>query len=234
MCRRISGGSWRSWRSRPGADPRLRSGGELLAAVVPALHVLRPFVVLPPSHLALGLKQGPAERPPRWLKQHHARFSGRAVALVHVAAQAGGGHVVPAVAAAAAAGHHMIDGEAFAFAAAVLAAVAVALEQVAAGERQRPEGHPHELAQSDHRGPMQAGAQLQIRRVLEPFRLPFQHHHSGAPPARDVERLVGGVENQHVAHGRGTLAALELLAMLRAFIWNAMHPRLRFLRRHAG
>jgi len=153
------------------------------------------------GHLPLGLKQRAAEGAPRQRAQGHPRFSGRAIALVHVATQAGRGDVVPAVAAAAAAGHHVIDREAFALAAAVLAAVPIAMEHVAAGEGQGPERYPHKLPQADHGGQGQAGAQLAAGQMLQLLGLALEHHHAGPPPAGDVQRLVGRIQNQNRAHG---------------------------------
>ena len=84
-------------------------------------------------------------------------------ALVDVAAETGRGDVVPAVAAAAAARQDVIDREPLAAAAAVLAALAVAVEDVPAGQGQGPEGDAHELPQADHRRQPQPRPELTPR-----------------------------------------------------------------------
>ncbi len=153
------------------------------------------------GHLALGFKQRAAEGPPGRGAQGHPRLPGRAVALMDVAAQAGRGDVVPTVAAAAAAGDHMIDGEPLTLTAAVLAAVPIAMEHVAAGQGQGPERDPHELPQADHRWQGQTRSELTSRVMFQPLGFSLEDHHTGPPPAGDVQRLVGGVENQNRAHG---------------------------------
>ena len=42
--------------------------------------------------------------------------------------------------------------------------------------------------------------QAMVGVVLQPFSLAFQHHHGGAAPGGDVERLVGRIENENLAH----------------------------------
>ena len=74
------------------------------------------------------------------------------------------------------------------------------MEDVAAGEGQGPEGHPHELAQANDRWQQHIGPQLAPAVVLKPFRFSLQHHHRGAPPGGDIERLIGGIENEYSAH----------------------------------
>ena len=96
----------------------------------------------------------------------------------------------------------MVNRELTASVAAVLAAMAIPLEQIATGEGELPVGHPHELTQTNHRGqeiilPKHVGWVM-----FETFRLPLQQHHHGAPPGGDIQRLVGGIQNENVAHAR--------------------------------
>ena len=163
-------------------------------------HVLGPLLVLTGADATAGLEAQASQRRAGLAGQGHVRLPGRAVALAHIAGETGGGHVLPGVGAAAAAGHHVIDGELFAAEAAVLTDVAVALEDVATGEGQGLVGNPDVLTQSDDRGQEMVRTDRAAGIVFESFGFPLEQHHHGPAPGGDVQRFVGRIQNENVAH----------------------------------
>ena len=59
--------------------------------------------------LAPGLKTEAAGRSPRDMAQRHGGFLRSSIALAHIAAEAGRGHVLPGVTTSPTAGDHMVD-----------------------------------------------------------------------------------------------------------------------------
>lgn len=151
-------------------------------------------------NLTRGLKAEAAQRSARHPHQRHIGFLGGAVALAHIAAQTSRGDVFPGIPAPPATGHHMIDRQRLITAAAVLTAVVVAVKQVAPRQRKLTKGHPHVLTQTDDGREMGATPNLTGGILLETLGLAFEHHHHGATPGGDVQRLVGRVENENLAH----------------------------------
>ena len=96
--------------------------------------------------VAAGLKAEAAGGAAGLAGQGHGGLPGGAVALAHIAGQAGGGHVLPDIGAAPTAGDDVVDGERLTAVAAILTAVAIAVEDIAPGEGHLAVGHPHELA----------------------------------------------------------------------------------------
>lgn len=87
--------------------------------------------MLTSGDLATGFKAEAAQGPMGWPQQGHGRLPRRAVALADIAGQTGCGDVFPGIEATAAAGHHMVDRELLSAGTAVLAAMAIAVKQVA-------------------------------------------------------------------------------------------------------
>jgi hypothetical protein len=150
--------------------------------------------------LAVGLKAKAAGRPARLADQGHGSLPRSAIGLADVAGQTSRGHILPAVAATPAAGNHMIDREGGAGTAAVLAGVIVAVKDIAPGQRYLPIGNPHELMQANHGGLEQIGTDRAGGIMLQPLGLSLEQHHHGPAPGRDVQRLVGRIENKNVTH----------------------------------
>ena len=65
--------------------------------------------------------------------QGHGSLLRRAIAFAHIAAEAGGRHVLPGVGATPAAGHYMINRKGLIASPAVLTGVVIALQQVSPG-----------------------------------------------------------------------------------------------------
>jgi len=135
-----------------------------------------------------------------WANQGHAGFPGCAVALTNIARQARGRDIVPTVDAASAAGLNMVNRELVAVVSAVLARVAIALENIAPGQRQLSVRNTNELPQSDHGGSHLIGPQQRCWVVFEALGLALQQHDHRSPPSGDVQRLVGGIQNENMAH----------------------------------
>ena len=131
----------------------------------------------------------------------HAGFVGRAAAFASVAGGAGGDEVFPGVAAAAGAGDDMVEGEIGSGRAAVLAGVAVACEDFAAGEAHDGARSADEVDHADDAGDgilggdgaEQGGGAIE---VVDHFGLAALDEHEGAAHVADVQRLVVLVEYQ--------------------------------------
>ena len=76
----------------------------------------------------------------------------------------------------------------------------VAVKHVPTRQRQLSERHSHVLTESDHGGQMGALTDLAGDILLEALCLAFEHHHHGPTPGCDVQRLVGRVQNENLAH----------------------------------
>ena len=99
--------------------------------------------------LAPGLKTEAASRSPRDMAQRHGGFLRSSIALAHIAAEAGRGHVLPGVTTSPTAGHHMVDGQLIVTTAAVLASVVVTLEEIATREGQLTKWNADVLPQAN-------------------------------------------------------------------------------------
>ena len=84
--------------------------------------------------------------------------------------------------------------------AAVLTGVIVSLKHVATGQWDLPEWNTNKLPQPDHRWDMNISAYEPMRIMFEALSLALEHHHHGAAPGGDVQRLVGRIENENLAH----------------------------------
>jgi hypothetical protein len=132
--------------------------------------------------------------------QSHAGFPGCAVTLTNIARKASGSHIVPAVNATTAAGQNMVNREFISIVSAVLTRMSISLENIAPGKRQLAIRNSDELSQSDHSGTHLIWPQQGSWVVFKPLSLAFQQHHHRSPPSGDVERLVGGIQNENMAH----------------------------------
>ena len=94
----------------------------------------------------------------------------------------------------------MVDRQLLTAATAVLATVIVPMKHVASGERQLAERHAHVLAQPNHCGEVGATTDFPAGILLKTFSLALEHHHHGTTPSCDVQRLVGRIENENLAH----------------------------------
>jgi acyl-coenzyme A thioesterase PaaI-like protein len=94
----------------------------------------------------------------------------------------------------------MVDGQLIVTTAAVLAGVVVPLEEVATRQGQLTKGNANVLAQADHRWQVGALTQLPTGVVFQTLGLALQHHHHSPSPGGDIERLVGRIENENLAH----------------------------------
>ena len=134
--------------------------------------------------------------------QAHARFGGGAAGFAVVAGAAGGDEVFPGVAAAARAGDDVVEGEVGFAQAAVLAGVAVAGEDFAAGEAHHGPGAADEVDHADHAGDGEVGGHAAqegggaVERV-DDFGFAACDEHDGAAHVADMQRLVVLVEHQH-------------------------------------
>ena len=162
--------------------------------------IFGPLFVSSGTNLAIGFEAETAQRPMGGANQGHAGFPGCAITLANIARQASGCHIVPTVDATSAAGLNMVNRELVAVVPAVLARVAIALENIAPGQRQLSVGNTNELPQSDHRWSHLIGPQQGCWVVFEALGLALQQHHHRSPPRGDVQRLVGGIQNENMAH----------------------------------
>ena len=94
----------------------------------------------------------------------------------------------------------MVDRQLILTTAAVLAGVVVPLKHVAPRERQLTKRNAHVLPQADHRRQVGALTQLPAGVVFQTLGFALQHHHHCPPPGGDIERLVGRIENENLAH----------------------------------
>ena len=182
----------REARGRRMPAPRSFSGGEA---------EVRPPALVDVVHV----EQHEGRRPRRPRRPHEVQPGQvkRPVALLAVARRARGDEVVPRVGAALGARHDVVDGE-VPGAAAVLAAVPVA------GEDRAPRDACGGGAARDVDVGVEAdderdlvGAALAAQRgagLLEHLGLVLEQQHDSSPHRTDVERLVGGVQDQHLAH----------------------------------
>jgi hypothetical protein len=123
------------------------------------------------------------------------------VAFAAVAVVAAGDEVFPGALAAAGAGQDVVEGELAGGEddGAVLAGVAIAEEDVFAGEGAGLVGDAAVLEQADDGGQGHADAGGVESRALLFFGFgdAFEHEHEGAAGAADIDRLIGGVEHEH-------------------------------------
>ena len=76
----------------------------------------------------------------------------------------------------------------------------VTLKQIAACQWHLAEGHSHKLTQTDHRWQMHITANKVFGIVFQTLGFALDHHHDGSTPGGDVQRLVGRIENENLAH----------------------------------
>ena len=123
----------------------------------------------------------------------------RAVALLQIALEAGRHDVDPGGLPAPGPRHHVVDRQLLAPAAAVLARVAVAAEDVLLVERDALEQRLSDIGgETDHRGKVEGpgGGPDHPRRGLDDVRFTAQQQGDGALGVREVQRLVGEVEHE--------------------------------------
>ena len=132
--------------------------------------------------------------------QPQPRLLERAVALVEVAAQAGRHHVGPGRLPAARPRDDVVHGQPLPAAAAVLAGVAVAAEDVLLVEGDPlEEGLADVHGEPDHRRQGKAAGRRpdDPRRGLDALGFPRQQERDGAPGVGEMQRLVGIVEHEY-------------------------------------
>ena len=128
----------------------------------------------------------------------HVRFFGEPVPLFIVAPLAGTDHVLPAVRSAQVPGQDVIDGQWAPRCAAILALVAVPLEDVLAGQHDTLVGYANEVHQPDDTGPVEhrVHAPHRFRVFVNDLRL-AQKHEDYRPPCRaNTQGLVVLVQNE--------------------------------------
>ena len=99
----------------------------------------------------------------------------------------------------------MVDGELIRAAAAVLAGVMVPLKQVAAREWKLAVRDLYVLPKANHRRRMGPTPDFTIGVVFQTFCFALKSHHHGASPRCDVQRFVGRIENENLAHASAQL-----------------------------
>lgn len=130
--------------------------------------------------------------------QVQARFFGGAVALFDVAAYAGGDHVLPSITPAFGAGDDVIDGQ-IVFVAAVLAGMAVSVQNIASGERDVLVRNLNILAQPNNGRQWKISIQ-NFAVVLDLFGFFFQEQDYCPTPTGNVERFIRSIEDKHLTH----------------------------------
>ena len=134
------------------------------------------------------------------MSQGHPRLFGCSVALTDVATQAGRCDVLPEIRPSSTARNDVVDGELIRAATAVLTGVMVSLKQVAAREWKLAVRDLDVLAKANHRRGVGPTPDFSVRIVFQAFCFPLQSHHHGATPRCDVQRFVGRIENENLAH----------------------------------
>jgi hypothetical protein len=162
--------------------------------------IFGPFRISAGTNLAISFEAETAQGPMGGTIQSHAGFPGSAVTLANIARKTSGSHIVPTVNATTAAGLNMVNREFVSVVTAVLTRVSISLENIAPGQGQLPIRNSNELPQSDHSGTHLIWPQQGRWVVFKPLSLAFQQHHHRSPPSGDVERLVGGIQNENMAH----------------------------------
>ena len=76
----------------------------------------------------------------------------------------------------------------------------VPLEEVATRQGQLTKRHADVLTQANHCRQVGALTQLPTGIVFQTLGLALQHHHNCPSPGGDIERLVGRIENENLAH----------------------------------
>ena len=94
----------------------------------------------------------------------------------------------------------MINRELISAAAAVLTSVMVPLEQIAAREWKLAVRNLDVLPQTNHCRRVGSPPDLSIGVVFQTFCFAFEGHHHGPSPRGDVQRFVGRIENENLAH----------------------------------
>jgi hypothetical protein len=142
---------------------------------------------------AVGTTGGRSHEKPGFLR--------RAAAFFDVAAGAGGDDVVPGVETASGFGDDVVEGQIVAAVAAVLTGMAVAVQNIAAGQGNFAVGDIDVVAQANHRRLGQPRSQ-DTALIFNMFCFLFEQKHNRPPPACNVERFKGSIEHQHFAHRR--------------------------------
>ena len=150
--------------------------------------------------LSAGLKAEAAERSTGNPLQGHAGLLGSAVSFADIASQAGRRDIFPGVLSTPAFREHVVNGELIGSGSAVLAALVVTMENVATGQWELPKRHMNVLTQADHGGKVRPAANFPTEIKLQALSFSLQHHHHGSAPGGDVQRLVGRIENENLAH----------------------------------
>jgi hypothetical protein len=162
-------------------------------------HVLPPFGMAAILNLPGRFKEKSADRAPRHRSHRHLGFAGRAAAFADVATDAGGDDVLPGVRTATAPRDDMVNGQLVASVTAVLTGMTIPLEDVPAGEGHLLVGNAHELAESDD-GRQRHIPAKHANVVFKALSLSLENHYSSATPTGDVQRFVGRIQNENVAH----------------------------------
>ena len=131
--------------------------------------------------------------------QTQAGLLERLAALAVVARLAGGDEVLPGVAAAAVARHDVVEGQVVRLAAAVLAGVPVAREDLAPRQLDARPRPADQVLEADDGGRAVLGPHRpdHLVVVLDHFGLLAEHQAEGARQVTDVERLVVLVQNEY-------------------------------------
>jgi hypothetical protein len=132
-------------------------------------------------------------------QQGHTGFAGGAVPFFHVATHTGTDHIFPSILAAKRPRDHVIQGEIFAEAAAVLTTMPIPVEDVAARKRDLLVGNVDIVAQANDGGQRNVAVHHSAI-VLDLLGLALEQKNDRPAPTGDVERLVGGIQNQNFAH----------------------------------
>ena len=94
----------------------------------------------------------------------------------------------------------MVNRKLFASTTAVLTTMSIPVKDIATRQWQLSKGNPDVLPKTNHRWEEGALTDLAGGVLLETFSLSLEHHHHGATPGCDVQRLVGRIENKNLAH----------------------------------
>ena len=163
--------------------------------------IFPPTIVAAAQHahdLATGVKREGA-----WLahQSHVVDFVEQAVAFATIAGVAAGNEIFPSGVTATGTRHHVVQRQLCGGKndAAILAGVAIAQQDVFAGEGARLVGDAPVLQQTDHRGHGDAAA-LRVQHKAMLFlgaRDAFENEHQGAPRAANIDGLVRGIQHEH-------------------------------------
>lgn len=138
-------------------------------------------------------------RTARLTHKGHASFLGSPVTLFYIAAYASCDDIFPSVSALSRSRQHVVESEFVIVAATVLTLVFVAIEYVAARERNLLVRNGNVVAQPDHRRKRKVRINVATV-VLDLFGFSFQKKNDGSLPRSDIKRFIRSIKDENFAH----------------------------------